>query len=96
MFMLALALQSVAGPAAGYDTGAVTRACGTGSDDGAIIVCGSRKNDKYRLKPLATDDPRFGRAETSFAGAKVGVETEQATVGGFPSNRVMARLKIKF
>ena len=96
LVLLNIALQIGAVPSTGYDTKAVTRACDPAANATEIVVCGSRKTDRYRLKPLAPDDPRFGKAQTSIAGAKVGVETEQVSVGGIPSNRVMARIKIKF
>lgn len=96
LLLLSVALQSSAPAPPGYDTHAISRACAPAADDGTIVVCGSRKNDKYRLKPLAPDAGGLGRAETTIAGAKVGVETEQGSVGGIPTNRVMAHIKIRF
>jgi hypothetical protein len=96
LVLLSVALQSSAPAPPGYDTQAVTRACNTATDDGTIVVCGSRKNDKYRLKPLAPPEAGLGRAETTIAGAKVGVGAEQGSIGGIPTNRLMAHIKIKF
>ena len=91
---LLLLLQATAAPAT-YDTRAVTQACDRApSGDDAIVVCGRRDKERYRIPALPPDDPRFGTAETRVGGARVGVGTERATVGGFPSNRVMAKIRI--
>ena len=93
-YTLLLLLQAAAAPVV-YDTRAVTQACdGAGTRDDAIVVCGRRDKERYRIPVLPPDDPRFGTAQTSVGGAKIGVGTERATVGGFPSNRVMARVRI--
>ena len=60
-----------------------------------VVVCG-RPNDEFRLEPLP-DRYQAGVPRAEFAlpgGAKAAAETEQGGVGGFPSNRVMLRLKI--
>lgn len=80
-----------------YDTRAVTQACDRQAPAGdTIVVCGRRDKDKYRVPRLPDVNADYGVAETSVAGAKVGVETEQVDVGGFPSNRVMVRVKVPF
>jgi hypothetical protein len=64
-----------------------------------IIVCGRRDGEPgpYRLPQLPPRDPGLPRAETGIAkGVAIAGETERADVGGFPSNRAMVRLKIKF
>lgn len=95
-YNLLLLLQVGAAPVI-YDTRAVTQACDrAASGDDAIIVCGRRDKDKYRIPALPADGPSLGFAETRVGGANVGVGTEQVTVGGFPSNRVMAKVKIPF
>ena len=91
---LLLLLQAAAAPVV-YDTRAVTQACDrAASGDDAIVVCGRRDKERYRIPALPPDDPRFGTAETKVGGARVGVGTERATVGGFPSNRIMLKVRI--
>ena len=75
---------------------ALTTAC-PAVPTGEIIVCGTRQTDRYRLPPLApADAPRLGPAEFGIAGARVGVATEQGSIGPIPTNRVMAHIKIRF
>ena len=74
----------------------LTTAC-PAAPTGEIIVCGARQVDRYRLPPLApADTPRLGPAEFGIAGARVGVATEQGSIGGIPTNRVMARIRVRF
>lgn len=68
------------------------------SEDGAIVVCGSRRS-QHRLPPTA--DQRFssnGRAEKTLAnGAVVAAEAEQRNLGaGVTVPAIMLRYKIKF
>lgn len=69
------------------------------SNDDEIVVCARRGDgfSPYRLNqpiPRRSEPPK---AELQLAdGLKVAAETENADVGGFPSNRVMVRFKIKF
>jgi len=68
-----------------------------GADD--VVVCGRRDDDRYRLPPQhPTSEAKegLGRAETRIGNARVGAETEQVDVGGFPSNRIMVRIKVPF
>ena len=63
-----------------------------------IVVCARPDGvSPYRLKqppPPAKDVPK---AEVAIAdGVAVGAATESANVGGVTSNRLMARIKIKF
>ena len=75
---------------------ALTAAC-PAAPTGEIIVCGARQTDRYRLPPLApADAPRLGPAEFGIAGARIGVTTEQGSIGPIPTNRVMARVRIRF
>lgn len=72
--------------------------CGERRAADEIVVCRSAE-EKHRLRAL--DGERFeeGRlkAETDLAGgARAGVETEQANLNGFPSNRVKVKVKIPF
>lgn len=63
-----------------------------------IVVC-ARPSDEnpYRInqpQPRQSDIPK---AELQLAdGINASAETENVDVGGFPSNRLMVRLKIKF
>lgn len=67
------------------------------SDD--VVVCGRVDQEQFRLRPLPDlyEKPGLSRAETSLLGdVKIAAETEQANVGGIPSNRIMLRLKLPF
>lgn len=62
-----------------------------------IVVCGDTSADEaFRLRPI--DGQKFQdkplRAETKLGGGTIGVNGGRATVGGFPSNRVMVTIKI--
>jgi len=63
-----------------------------------VVVCARTGENPYRLKQLPAPPPReLPKAEVQVAeGVQAGVETEQADVGGHPSNRAMLRLKVKF
>ena len=65
-----------------------------------IVVCGEPDDPmRYRYDPNLEAGPNDGmpKAEIELAeGVNAAAETEQADVGGFPSNRIMTRIKIKF
>ncbi len=64
-----------------------------------IVVCVRRPDgvSPYRINQSAGPQPQVPKAEVQLAnGVSASAETEQADVGGFPSNRVMVRLKFKF
>ena len=66
---------------------------------GEVVVCANRSGESpYRLKqPVERAREGLPKAEKQIAeGVGVAAETEAADVGGFPSNRAMIRLKIKF
>ena len=68
-----------------------------GNDE--IVVCAGRRDGSspYRISQPPARQSELPKAEVQIAdGVSAGAETEQADVGGFPSNRVMVRLKIKF
>ena len=98
---LLLLLQASAGPPPRHDPppanlATLTTAC-PAAPTGEIIVCGARQTDRYRLPPLApADAPRLGPAEFGIVGARIGIATEQGSIGGIPTSRVMARVKIRF
>jgi len=92
---LFIALQAVAGPTLEETRPrAPERACRP-ARDGEVTVCGRR--DEHRLKPLPEryGDSALPKAEaTVFGKGKLSIETEQRSIGGVPSNRVMVRIKI--
>lgn len=64
-----------------------------------IVVCARRQEgpSPYRINQPPARQPELPKAQVQLAdGVSAGAETEQADVGGFPSNRGMIRLKIKF
>ena len=66
---------------------------------GEVVVCANRNGESpYRLKPpIQQAKEGLPKAAKQIAdGVSIAGETEQADVGGFPSNRAMIRLKIKF
>jgi len=68
------------------------------SDD-EIVVCARRDGElsPYRIGQPPSRRSDVPKAELQLAdGVAASAETESADVGGFPSNRVMVRLKIKF
>ena len=99
---LLLLLQASAGPPPPprddpppANLAALTAAC-PAAPTGEIIVCGARQKDRYRLPPLApADAPHIGPAEFGIAGARIGVATEQGSIGPIPTNRVMAHIRIR-
>ena len=69
------------------------------SVDGEIVVCAPRQEglSPYRINPLPARQSGLPKAEVRLAkGVIASAETEQAMVGGFPSNRAVIRLKFKF
>lgn len=63
-----------------------------------VVVCGKRGDSPYRLRELPpAKDQALPDAQVKIAdGVSAGAETENADVGGFPSNRLMVRFKMKF
>ncbi|MCW1430047.1 hypothetical protein [Novosphingobium sp. JCM 18896] len=67
------------------------------SPSGEIVVC-AQDNEQFRLRPLPDryeqkDDPlELKLSENASAKAEV----ERAGVGGFVSNRIMMKMKLKF
>lgn len=98
LLLVLLALQ--AGPPIGPEPSrrsilSVKRECPTAEAGDEIVVC-ARPDDEFRLKPLPERyQAGVPRAEFGLPGdAKAVAETEQGAAGGFPSNRVMLRLKV--
>jgi hypothetical protein len=62
-----------------------------------VVVCAKRGDSPYRLKESAAPTHKPAKAEMQIAdGVTAGADSESADVGGFPSNRFMLRLKMKF
>ena len=63
-----------------------------------VVVCARTGESPYRIQQPPAPAPRaLPKAEVQVAeGVEAGVETDQADVGGHPSNRAMLRLKVKF
>jgi len=70
------------------------------SETDEVVVCANRNGESpYRLidVPEPVEGKTLPKAEVKVAdGVAVGAETEKADVGGFNSNRMMVRLKVKF
>lgn len=69
------------------------------SKEDEIVVCARRSDgfSPYRINQPMTRQSEPAKAELQLAdGVNAAAETENASVGGFPSNRLMVRLKIKF
>ena len=64
-----------------------------------IVVCARHRDGSspYRIKPMQPPGSEIKRADMRLGeGVTASAETERYGVGGFLSNRVMVRLKIKF
>jgi hypothetical protein len=63
-----------------------------------VVVCANKNGESpYRLREQPTPKKDVPKAELSVAeGVSVAAETESVDVGGFPSERAMIRLKLKF
>ena len=70
------------------------------SETDEVVVCANRNGKSpYRLTevPEPAEGAALPKAEVQVAqGVSAGAETEKADVGGFDSNRMMVRLKVKF
>jgi hypothetical protein len=101
LLMLQVAATAAAPPATGPDERLLQpvppKHCGGGGSE--IVVC-AKDQDAYRLHAVGPDIEPTGtlpKAEWRlFGNATAGVGTSQRNVGGFPSNAVMATVKIPF
>jgi hypothetical protein len=68
------------------------------SDPDEVVVCAPNGPSPYRVQEPPAPPPKgIPKAKVKVAeGVEAGVETEEADVGGYKSNRAMLRLKIKF
>jgi hypothetical protein len=67
--------------------------------NGEIVVCARRPDgpSPYRISQPPARQPEVPKAKVQISeGVSASAETEHADIGGFPSNRLMLRLKIKF
>jgi hypothetical protein len=112
MLIVALALQAAAPPARqpipsvrdldGFDLATAKHkdtgdACGADDPNGDIVVCARRKMLDIDISRMPDFAERPVRATVDLpGGAKAGVGTTARTVGGFPSNAIMGKVKIPF
>ena len=102
LVLVAMMLQfdPVSGPPAPSSVRLTPQADCPVGDSGDIVVCARKDNDQFRLKPLPerfSRNPSRIKAETNLnSKTKLSAETEAGSVGGFVSNRIMARLKFGF
>jgi hypothetical protein len=99
LIFMALAQAASKLPAIDFDLAKAVAdkpACGTAPGRGDIVVCAGRKNERVTpLDPMATDV--MPKADFGLVGQLRGkVQTEQADVGGFASNRVKLTLGVPF
>ncbi|WP_371432763.1 hypothetical protein [Novosphingobium sp.] len=67
--------------------------------NGEIVVCAANDREKYRVRPLPDtfrEDPPPVAEKEIAPGVKVDVHTDGRQIGGVPSNRVMAGVRIAF
>ncbi|MEO6581289.1 MAG: hypothetical protein ABIN68_00585 [Sphingomicrobium sp.] len=99
LVFLALAPATVSTPAENIPV-ATSRPCDARRPISEEIVVCARRGDgssPYRIKPIKLPSSGLPKAEMALGnGVSVSAETESSDVGGFPSNRAMVRLKIKF
>lgn len=96
--LLLLLQASSAAPEAAIDLTASDPCRDRRAAEADVVVCG-RKEERspYRLPILPKVEEKQVKAEKLLGGgAAVAAETEQVDVGGFPSNRLMVRFKVKF
>lgn len=99
VLLLAMAQAAVSAPPDAIDR-TVQRPCETQEQaKSEIVVCGRRSGDlgPYRIKELPPRQSGIPKAAVQLAdGVSASADASQADVGGFPSNRLMVGLKIKF
>ena len=98
--LLLLAFQAVGSVPAEQIVPATAPRCeARASSTDEIVVCAPRPDvpSPYRINQPAAAESGPSKAEVQIArGVIAAAETEQADVGGFPSNRLVVRLKFKF
>ena len=76
----------------------IAQPCQEARTDAEVVVCAKRGDSPYRLRDVpAAKRQALPEAKVTIAeGVTAGAETESAEVGGFQSNRMMVRFKLKF
>ncbi|WP_294191599.1 hypothetical protein [uncultured Sphingomonas sp.] len=101
MLIAALFLQAaVSGPVLPKPRSVLPRECPKAEPgDTSIVVC-ARSQEEFRLRVTperySTDPQALPKAAIKIGDNTVSADTEQGSVGGFTSNRVMLRLKRPF
>ena len=98
--LLLLAVQAIgSAPAEQIVPASAPRCRARASSNDEIIVCARRPDgpNPYRINQAPAAERGPSKAEIQIArGVSAAAETEQADAGGFPSNRLLVRFKIKF
>ncbi|NUS99901.1 MAG: hypothetical protein HOP96_02870 [Sphingomonas sp.] len=96
LFLAALMQTASAGPPEVIDL-TISQPCQQKAEGDEVVVCANRGESPYRLPKSAPRASKPAKAEVQIAdGVSAGAETENVDVGGFPSNRLMLRFKMKF
>lgn len=76
----------------------IAQPCQEARTDAEVVVCAKRGDSPYRLRdaPPAKRQALPDAKLTIADGVSVAAETEGAEIGGFASNRMMVRFKLKF
>ena len=76
----------------------LSQPCREARTDAEVVVCAKRGDSPYRLRDVPPAKRQaLPEAQVTIAeGVTAGAETESAEVGGFQSNRMMVRFKLKF
>lgn len=99
LFLLAVAQAMSASPPERVDLTVPQPCAARQQSTDEVVVCANRNGESpYRLKQVSTvEEPGIPKAEVGIAeGVSAAANTEAVDVGGFPSNRIMLGLKIKF
>ena len=98
--LLLLAVQAIGSAPAEQTVPATAPRCrARASSNDEIVVCARRPDgpSPYRINPPPAAQSEPSKAEVQIAaGVSAAAVAEQADVGGFPSNRLLVRFKIKF
>jgi hypothetical protein len=98
LFLLVVAQAISAGPPRTIDL-TVRQPCAPQRiEPDEVVVCAKRgESNPYRIDQWPRAELQLPKAVVGLAeGVSAAAETDRADVGGFPANRVMLRLKLKF
>lgn len=98
IFLLAAVVQTVTVQRSEVIDLTIPQPCQQAKTGEEVVVCGKRGESPYRLREvLPAKRQALPDAQVKIAdGVSAGAETESVEVGGFPSNRLMLRFKMKF